>query len=296
MIKRIYACYLQVIEKCFGVQNAKKIDLFFRFHEKINLRNPSTLSDKICWLSLNGNLDLFAYCTDKWGVRKYVEDKGLGDILVPVYGSPVDSVSDISLNEYPEQFVLKATHGCKMNYVCLDKRNLDADHFKNVVQGWLNTTYGTYSVEPHYRGIPHRVYCEKYLGESQTLFDYKIFCYNGYPQYIMICSERERTEENKRSEVALSLYDTHWNLIPEITTWKGHYPSEKTIGRPKSLDNMLKIAEILSADFDFVRVDLYEVNGKIYFGELTFTPANGVLPSFTRKFKEKEGAKLKITQ
>ena len=294
MIKRIYGIFLFVLEKCTNVRCAKIFDVYFRFHEKINLNNPSTLSDKICWLSLNGNTDLYAQCTDKWEVRKYVEAKGLTDILVPVYGNAVDNVMDIPIEKYPDQFVVKATHGCKMNYICMDKNNLDMEQFKKIVQKWLNTTYGTYSVEPHYRNISHRVYCEKYLGESHELIDYKIFCYNGQPQYIMICSEREKQEENKPSTVGLSLYDTQWNEIPELTTWKGHYPAKKKVEKPKTLDSMLEIAAILSADFRFVRVDLYEVNGKVYFGELTFTPANGVLPSFTSKFRKEEGAKLVI--
>lgn len=296
MIKKIYGIFLFVLEKCTGVSCAKKFDVYFRFHEKVNLNNPSTLSDKICWLSLNENTDLYARCTDKWEVRKYVEAKGLGDILVPVYGGPVDSIIDIPMDSYPDQFVVKATHGCKMNYICTDKQNLDLEQFKKVVQKWLNTTYGTYSVEPHYRNIPHRIYCEKYLGKSFELIDYKIFCYNGRPQYIMVCSEREKQEEDKRSIVGLSLYDTQWNEIPEITTWKGHYPSKKKMEKPKSLERMLEIATTLSEDFRFVRVDLYEVDSRVYFGELTFTPANGVLPSFTSKFRKEEGAKLEISR
>lgn len=295
MVKKIYAACLSAVEGCAGLRRAKELDVLLRFHRVLHLKNPETLPEKICWLSLYGDWQLMARCADKWEVRDYVREKGLERLLVPVYGPAVARAEEIPFQLYPEQFVLKATHGCKMNDICTDRSKLDADGCRRKAAGWLATKYGTYSVEPHYRELQPRVYCEAYLGPAETLIDYKIFCYNGEPQYIMVCSQRETMGEKQVSRVALQLYDLEWKPLPWVTGWKEHYAGRKEIPRPERLEEMLEAARSLSQDFDFVRVDLYEVNHRVYFGELTFTPANGVLPSFDRDFLREEGAKLKIT-
>lgn len=296
VIKRLYALCLRVIEACFGIQRAKVFDARLRFRRRIDLKRPTTLADKVCWLSLMGDTELMARCTDKWEARSYVREKGLEDILIPVYGEPVTDAAKIPYDCYPDQFALKATHGCKMNYVCADHTKLDQEDCRRHVARWLNTTYGTYSVEPHYRHIPHRAYCEAYLGASEELIDYKVFCYNGVPQFIMVCCGRKTCVDDERSNTGLMLYDTQWRRIHAIQRFMDHYPAEGEVERPEHLERLLEVAGILSADFPFVRVDLYDVHGQVYFGELTFTPANGVFPSLQESFLRTEGAKLKLPQ
>ena len=292
-VKRVYADVLSVISKTAGVDAAKKFDTKLRFHKKLNLKNPTTLSDKVSYIELHEQSPLAPRCTDKYVVRKYVTKKGLEDILVPLAGGPWSSVEEIDFNVLPDSFALKATHGCKMNYLVSDKAKLNIEDCKNEVQRWLNTTYGGYSMEPHYLHIPHRVYAEEFLKDAEQLVDYKIHCLNGEPAFILVCSNRE-TNGDAAMKVILDLFDLEWHPIPELIPSGMEIAGNGSVARPEKLDEMLSIARKLSKDFKFVRVDLYELKDKIYFGELTFTPGCGVFPYFTEKFDNEMGKKLRI--
>lgn len=294
VLQKTYGTMLGCAEACFGIDFAKKMDVRLRFGKRLNLRNPQSLADKVSYIGLHALPKDAVRCTDKWEARSYVAEKGLEHILIPVHGMPVSSAEELDFSQFPNQFVLKATHGCRMNYICLDKEQMDPEACRKTVRQWLNTTYGTYSVEPHYRHIPHRAYCESYIGEAGQLVDYKIHCLNGEPSFILACKARS-VEEGKGSSVAMYLYDTQWNPIDGLQNYRGHGPGTGSVSKPEMLDEMLSIARKLSEDFDFVRVDLYETGGKILFGELTFTPANGVFPSYKQELLESEGKKLSIS-
>lgn len=293
--KTIYGLFLTLLKKLFGKDTAKKFDAKLRFGRKLDLKNPKTLADKVVYLENHCCNDLTSRCTDKWEVREYVREKGLENILVPVYGSVWDSADQLDFNDFPDKFVLKATHGCKMNYLCADKKKLDQSACKREINRWLKSTYGAYSCEWHYTQIPHRYYCEQYLGSSAEMIDYKIHCLNGKPEFILVCSERV-SNINKGMKVTLDLFDTKWEAIDGLCASGAEVPGKGKIKKPSRLDEMLDIAKKLSSDFDFVRVDLYEIQGKVYFGELTFTPANGVFPYFTQSFLEKMGKKFSVKQ
>lgn len=281
--------------RCKGLEYTKIFDSKFRFHVILNLENPQTLPEKVSWIALHGNLEQMAECTDKWKVRDYVAQKGLSHILIPVYGQPITDAGSIPFDQYPDAFVLKATHGCKMNYICQDKADLNKHECSRVVAEWLNTIYGTYSVEPHYQLISPRAYCEKLMGKGEPLVDYKIFCLNGRPDFILVCGEREIDEKKGESRVSLQIYDTDWNMLPVVKGFQGHYAKKKPVKKPELLDQMLEIAGCLSSEFDFVRVDLYEIDGRVYFGELTFTPAAGVMPAYEEQFLLEKGRELIIS-
>ena len=293
--KRIYGNVLNAISKLAGgVDSAKKFDTYFRFHRKLDLKNPKTLADKVTYIELHDQSPLASMCTDKYAVREYVKSKGYGDTLVPLaYDGVWNSVDDINFDSLPNSFVIKATHGCKMNYFVTDKDELDIDDCKNTLRKWLDTTYGKYSLEPHYMSIPHRLYAEKYLGDMSGLIDYKIHCLNGIPRFIIALSDR-KVDKDKPMQVTLDLFDTSWNSIPETVSSNSEIPGKGDISKPKLLAEMLKMAADLSADFKFVRVDLYELNDQIYFGEMTFSPACCVFPYFSDKFNQKMGEYLKI--
>ena len=108
-------------------------------------------------------------CTDKYAVRDYIREKGLEDILIPVVGGPWDNVEDVDFDSLPDSFALKATHGCKMNYLVADKKQLDREKCKAEMSRWLATTYGAYSMEPHYLTIPHRIYAEEFLADASAV-------------------------------------------------------------------------------------------------------------------------------
>lgn len=294
-LQKSYGLVLRCVEACCGVDFAKKMDAWLRFGRKLDLKTPKNLAEKICYLSLHMLPRDAVRCTDKWEARGYVAEKGLEHILIPVHGEPVSAAEDLDFTLFPNQFVLKATHGCRMNYICLDKEKLNQERCRKTVCKWLNTTYGTYSVELHYRNIPHRVYCETCIAKPEELVDYKIFCLNGKPSFILVCGDRI-VEEGKGTSLSLYLYDTQWNPLDGVTWYHAEGPGEGAIPRPHKLTEMLDIACKLSEDFDFVRVDLYEVDGKVWFGELTFTPFNGTLPILKQEFLESEGEKLILSK
>lgn len=293
MLKKIYSCWLKVLVLLLGIDFAKQFDAYIRFRRKLNLKKPQTLADKVTYLFLHKNTPLMSTCTDKWAVREYLARKGLSKILIPTVGGPWSNVKDINFDSLPNEFILKATHGCKMNYFVPDKSKLDILSCKRTLQKWLDTTYGTYSMEPHYKPIPHRIYAEQLLDISGGLADYKIHCLNGEPSFILVCSERNA--QACRMQVTLDLFDVNWHTQNQYLQPSGlEIVGMGKIAKPQYLNNMLKIAHTLSANFSFVRVDLYEVQGKIYFGELTFSPACGVVPYFTDEFIKKMGNEWQV--
>lgn len=294
-IKKCYAGVLACLRHTLGDKTAKKFDAWFRFGRKLNLDSPKTLADKVSLLSIGEyqNSELVAMCTDKYAVRQYVTDKGLGQILIPLAGGCWRRVEEINFTELPDRIMLKATHGCKMNYPIPDKRKLDVSDCRAQIQKWLDTTYGTYSMELHYARIQHGVYAEQLLEDGGSLIDYKIHCLNGKPQFILVCSDR-KIDGDKRMAVTLDLFDTEWNPIHEVRSSGLERAGTGKIPKPICLKEMLEIAEILSKDFKFVRVDLYEHNGAVLFGELTFTPACGVFPNFSTEFIRKMGDQMKL--
>lgn len=292
-IKMLYAKVLSTISVVAGVDAAKKFDAQLRFHKKLNLKNPTTLSDKVTYIELHEQSPLAPGCTDKYAVRDYVEKKGLGDTLVPLVGGPWNSAEEVDFATLPDSFAIKATHGCKMNYLVSSKAAMDVEKCRREMNRWVATTYGGYSMELHYLTIPHRIYAEKYLENANQLIDYKIHCLNGKPEFILVCSDR-KANGDAAMQVTLDLFDLNWKHIPELIPSGAEVAGDGSMPRPQKLDEMIEIARRLSEDFKFVRVDLYELDGKVYFGELTFSPGNCVLPYFTHKFDLEMGKELQL--
>lgn len=293
MIKKTYGLILLSIKKLFGADLAKRFDTFLRFKRKLFLKNPKTLADKLSYIENHCQSHKASLCTDKWEVREYIKAKGLEEILVPTYGGVYDDFEQIPFDTFPEEFVLKATHGCKMNFICNSDTKFDIDSCRRTVNKWLKKSYGSYSCEWHYLDIPHRVYCEKYLSLPKNLVDYKIHCINGIPEFILTCSNRKVGIDGKMT-VELGLYDVNWNKLEGLCSYKAEIPAKEALPCPNNLKKMLEIAKILSQEFKFVRIDLYEIDDKISFGEMTFTPAACVFPYFTEEFLLEYGEKLVI--
>lgn len=291
--KNIYALFLKMIWSLFGIDSAKKFDTKFRFKRKLDLKYPKNLADKVTYLELHEPFLLKQKCTDKYEVRNYLIEKGLENLLVPVVGGPWNNVDEIRFEELPNSYALKATHGCKMNYLVENKSILNIDKCKKEMNKWMRTTYGTYSIEPHYIGIKHRIYAEQYLGDMSSLIDYKIHCLNGEPKFILAISNRV-ADGDKAMKATLDLFDINWNPIYEVVGANSEVPGNGNIPRPKHFNEMLEISRILSEDFKFVRVDLYELEDKVMFGELTFSPACCVFPYLSDKYIEEMGENLTI--
>lgn len=283
-VKSIYHACLNIAVKLFGIKATKQFDTYVRFHRKINYKNPTTLSDKLCYLELNVDNPLKISCTDKYAVREYVASKGLEDILVPLCHKVCSDINDIDYESLPEKFAMKATHGCGMNLLCDNKNDVSRECVLSTAKKFLENDYGRACLEPHYQKIPHRVIFEQYLETGSDLVDYKFLCFHGEPECILVCS-------NRRHGVKLNTYTTDWKPYDILV---GNHKNTQEIPRPSNLEQMIEISKALSKDFDFVRVDLYEVDQKIYFGELTFSPAAGILPDFQKEYLAKVGALLHI--
>jgi hypothetical protein len=283
--KHAYRAALNVAALLLGTRRAKRLDARVRFGRRLDLDHPSTLADKVSWIELNTDMTLQARCSDKYEVRTYVEDKGLGAILVPLCGGPWESAENIDFGALPERFALKATHSCDMNLICRDRGALDVARARRVVSRWLASDYPRACVEPHYRLIPRRAYCEQYLEDANGIIDYKFHCIDGEPSFILTCSER-------RNGLKLNLYDPSWTAIPGLVQME----NPRQLGEPTRLHDMLEISRALSSDFRFVRVDLYEIDGEIHFGELTFSPAAGVFPYLSEDFLRDQGRGLVLDE
>lgn len=255
------------------------------FGRSLDLAHPTTLDEKIMWLKLNRyrNDPLVALCADKWRVREYVEQRGLGAILNELYGA-WDDPRNIPWEDLPDSFVLKCNHASGFNILCQDKSMLDVNDATATLQGWMNKDYWRFLAEVQYRTIEKRVIAERYLGDGTPLTDYKLYCFNGEPLYILACVGRG--EEKKP---AFYFFDPSWNYCG-LTRDSFSAPEGFTLPRPENLDAMLSCARTLSEPFPFVRADFYDVDGKLYFGELTFTPAAALdtarLPETDRHFGE----------
>jgi len=258
-----------------------KLLYFFVQGQLPNMKNPTELYEKLLWLNFNQENPLMKICADKYAVREYVSEQGLSsnlNELLAVYDLP----DEINFSSLPEKFVLKCTHGSGMNIVCSDKSNLDYDKTQKLFKKWFKVDYSDKFAELHYRGIPKKIVCEKYLGSD--ILDYKVYCFNGNPTYLMLC---DRMDNN---QTLWYLYDFDWNYIPFL---KNHLPDPK-INKPDKLDEIYDFCSKLSHDFKFVRVDFYLIESRIIFGELTFTPSNFIDKESSREMNLRMGKLLKI--
>jgi len=239
-----------------------------------DLKNPQTLNEKISVLKLNNynKNKLVQQCADKYEVRQYIKNKGCEDILVPLI-AVYDSVDEIEWDKLPNAFAMKWNFGCGFNIICDNKSQLDIEETKQKMRKWGNDKSYLNYAELQYEHIKKRIIVEQYLKPRQGLLpeDYKIYCLNGIPSYIMVCVGRENSGQTK-----FYYLNSNWELEREMSFDGCKAPAEFSIEKPKCLDELLKKAKILSEDFPFVRTDFYIVDEKIYFGELTFTPSGGV--------------------
>lgn len=247
---------------------ASKIMYFVRFKKPLNLKAPATLNEKLMWLKLTVYTDneLVADCTDKYNVREYVDSVGCGDILNTLLGV-WERPEDIAFDTLPESFVLKLCHGCGYNIFYTPSCKPDTEEVKKTLKKWQRQDYWRYNAEPHYKKIKKRIICEKYLSDGNALpTDYKVYCFNGRPLYILVCEERAGGRPK------FFFFDSEWNFCP-ITRDGKKMPADFTVQRPRDLEKMLEYAGRLSAPFPFVRVDFYETENGLIFGEMTFTPS-----------------------
>nr|WP_246320190.1 ATP-grasp fold amidoligase family protein [Paenibacillus qinlingensis] len=233
------------------------------------MKNPVRFTEKLQWYKLNYRDPLITKCSDKYSVREYVASKGYEDILVPMYGI-YDRAEDIDFSKLPDRFVLKTTNGSHSNILCEKKSNLDVESTRVGLNQWLKAWSGKVGREWGYYNIIPRIICEKYLDkdENNDLIDYKFFCFNGEPVCLYVIVERFLEDGIK-----LGIYNMDFEKMPYRRADIRELTSKAV--KPKNFEKMVEIAKVLSKDFPHTRVDLYNIDGEIYFGELTFYNGSG---------------------
>ena len=268
-----------------------RLKFFYKLHRWPDFEHPKDLNEKINWLKFYGDTSRWPMLADKFAVREYVQECGLEDCLITLIGK-WDSVDDIDWESLPQQFVMKCNNGSGDVVVCKNKEELNKEETLKYFRKQLDKPYGILTGETHYALIKPCIIAEELLQpkfpsqETRGLIDYKIWCFDSKPAYIVCYSNR-----HDKYYCEIGVYDTEWNSRTEFLRYSSHYKKEKTpIERPMCLEQMLNIASRLSKGIPQVRVDLYEVNGKVYFGEMTLTSSGGYMAHFSQDFLDKLGA------
>lgn len=258
----------------------------YRIGSLPNIRNPKNVNE--LWISLNLKAmkdecarKLRIRCADKYAVRQYIAEKGYAETLNECYGV-YNSFDEINFDALPNQFVLKLTSGSGMNYICRDKSQLNLDDLRRIVDKWYENIreFGLKTAEWHYVEIKPRLIVEKYLsmlGESKSLIDYKFHCFNGQIYHIETIYDRDIYKHT----LICDTYTTNWERKETIK--HSNQVDRRMLPTPRKFEYMKHMAEVLSADFEYVRVDMYEIEDQVLFGELTFTPSACIEYDYSEK-------------
>lgn len=261
-----------------------------RYGHKIDWNNPKNINEVIQWLICRSDISQWSRLTDKYAVREYVKSKDLEHTLPKLYGVWNDA-NDIKLESLPEKFVLKCNHDSGSVYI-IDKSCCDnIDSIKEELNKKLRVKFGYEGLEMHYNKIKPLIIAEEFLHSSsvelqfsKSLIDYKVWCFNGKACWVICYYGRTH------SSVYVEVHDLDWKYYPEHIVMTNHFLDGKgRVPRPSTLDKMIEAAESLSEGFPQVRVDFYEVDGKLYFGELTFTSSAGRMDNFSDDFLKNMG-------
>lgn len=262
-----------------------RIEYYLGMHKKLNLNNPQTFNEKLQWLKLHDKHEEYTSLVDKHEVKKIVSNI-LGDqYIIPTIGV-WDNVEDIDFDKLPSSFVLKTTHDSGGVVVCKDKSKLDIVKAKRKLKKSLRHNFYWEHREYPYKDVKPRIIAEKYMVDESgsELKDYKFFCFDGEPKMLYIATDRPY-------DTRFDFFDIEFNHLPFK---QGHPTATKTIVKPEGFDDMVKIATRLSQGFRHVRIDLYNINGKIYFGEYTFFHFSGNVPFDPEEWDYRIGEMLKL--
>lgn len=268
-LKRALVAPFRNIVKTISKTLYVKLEYKYITHHKCNLKNPKRYTEKLQYLRLFSypKNELVTKCASRDGVREYIKEIGLENILIPIYGV-YDKFDDIDFNLLPEKFVMKCTHACAFNYICTDKKSINVNELRAKFNTWLNTNYGKKTCEMHYSKIKPRIIIEQYIGNYPD--EYKFHVFNGKAKYLYLVTGRNSDIKYNNYYIDFTPFDG-----AQFNGWDKR--DEKEIKKSPHYEEMVKLAELIAKPFPFVRVDLYEVDGQIYFGEMTFTPAKGTL-------------------
>lgn len=250
-----------------------RLQYWLQTGRKLDLKHPKRFTEKLQLYKMKYRNPDMLRCTDKYEVRKHIEEKGMGEYLIPLIGI-FDKVEDMDYNVLPRQFVAKTTDGGGGNQVliCKDKDKLEAEDFFALMRKWMAAPKGLNAGREwaYENNFPRRIMIEELIGNERMndLPDYKFFCFDGKPMYCQLIQDRATKE-------TIDFYDMEWNHMPFYGLNPLHGPAAKPAAKPQGFEQMTEIVAKLSKGYPFVRVDLYNVEGTTFFGELTFYPASG---------------------
>lgn len=238
-------------------------------------------------MKLHWRNPILTQCADKYEVRKFVEARGAGELLKTLYGV-YEKPEDIDYAALPDSFVLKVNHGCKQNFLCENKNDLNQKETAQLLKFYLKFSNYHRAREWAYKKIPPRIICEEHLtSDGSPMFEYNFYCYNGSPELVEI-AHKEMPDKSRTNmfDLNLNLLERKYNALP----------LEIVPQRTKEYEQMLAYARTLSQGFPFVRVDLFVVKNKIYFGEMTFYPISGIYKFKPISFDDFLGSFLKLPE
>ena len=262
-----------------------QLNYFAHFRKFADLKHPKTYNEKLNWLKLHDRNPLYTEIVDKYTAKSYVDKKIGGGYCIPTLGI-YESFDEIDFGILPDQFVLKCTHDSEGIVIVKNKGSMDKEALRNKLSAALRKNFYWIGREWPYKNIKPRIIAEPFLVDSKSgeLRDYKFFCFNGEPKAMFIASDRA-------TDVRFDYYDLGFNHLNIRQKYKN---ATISIEKPEKYDEMIEISKSLSSGFPHVRVDLYEVNGKVYFGELTFYHFSGFMPFQPDKWDRVFGSWLNI--
>lgn len=281
MINHPQRIFYRIICKLPGTYKNDRLQIlkawYSRMSYKLNLSNPQSYNEKLQWMKLYDRNPLYTTMVDKYAVKEYVANIIGQEYIIPTLGVWT-SFDDIDFDSLPEQFVLKCTHDSGGLVICKDKNKLDLSKAKQKIEASLQTDYYMIGREWPYKNVPRKIIAEKYMEDTKTgeLRDYKFFCFNGKVKWLFIATDRQN-----REEPYFDFFDMDFNHLP---MQHGHPNAPTTPEKPASFDLMQTLASKLSQGLPHVRVDFYEVDDKVYFGELTFFHHGGWTPFTPEKW------------
>lgn len=238
---------------------------------KLDWKHPKTLNEKLQWLKLYNRNPFYTTLVDKYRVKDWVADK-IGEQYVIPNLAIYNSVDEINLDKLPEQFVLKCNHDSGSVVICRDKSTFDLEAAKKKLDKGLKHNFYWDTREWPYKNVSRCVFAEKYVTpapDTQDLPDYKFFCFDGYVDCVMVCIDRYIQQPK------FYFFDADWNM-KKLNKWGQKAPADFSLPKPPKMDVMFELASVLAKGIPFVRVDFYDVDGDIRFGEMTFFPDGGL--------------------
>jgi hypothetical protein len=254
----------------------------------VNWEHPRDLNEKILWLICYSDTSIWTKLSDKILVRDYVKSKGYGDSLTRLYGT-WENAKDIDFKKLPAKFVLKCNHDSRSVHIIDKEKGFNKGKVIKELNDCLKLKFGYIGCEPHYNKIHPAILAEEYLpleNGMESQIDYKFWCFNGHVECCFLCYDRDPVTH----DAVFDNYDIRtWSPIRSSLSEKRQDQKFRIIPKPKNLSKMVEMAKCLSEGFPEVRVDLYNINGKIYFGEMTFTSATGKMDYFSEDYLIKLG-------